>query len=282
MLKNTRTAMRSGTLQRVCKNGGRLFHSSARFESANVLAIGKGEPCTVMSSYGYRNVVSMEEYVEHFKDIDPLAKYKKWSTNNDIRKNTKNVYSSNKAIDAVFVVSDPVDWGRDIQVLCDVLRSGGYPGRSAGNQPYLYFAADDLEYQAAFPVERLGMGAFRIALESIYNGISKTPLVYTSFGKPSVPVFRGSEIALLKLAEIVKPDVKHGNFARLYMIGDNPYTDILGAKQAGAPWFSILTRTGCFKGEDNHDQYKADLVVDDVLEAVQYIMKEHKIELLQH
>lgn len=68
-----------------------------------------------------------------------------------------------------------------------------------GTQPHLYFANDDLEYQvyliltlmatvifyfsikldfvliwchqrqATFPTERLGMGAFRIALESIYN-----------------------------------------------------------------------------------------------------------------
>ncbi|XVE68983.1 hypothetical protein DITRI_Ditri09bG0113900 [Diplodiscus trichospermus] len=49
-------------------------------------------------------------------------------------------------IKAAFVVSDPVDWGRDIQVLCDVLRFGGLPGDANGKQPPLYFAADDLEY----------------------------------------------------------------------------------------------------------------------------------------
>ncbi|KAJ4753961.1 Cat eye syndrome critical region protein 5 [Rhynchospora pubera] len=56
-----------------------------------------------------------------------------------------------------------------LQVLCDILRTGGLPGKEKGEQPALYFAADDLEYQAAFPAERLGMGAFRIALESIFN-----------------------------------------------------------------------------------------------------------------
>lgn len=30
--------------------------------------------------------------------------------------------------------------------------------------------------------------------------------------------------------------------------------------QAGSPWFSILTRTGVFKGKENHDEYPADLV----------------------
>lgn len=33
------------------------------------------------------------------------------------------------------------------QVLCDILRSGGFPGQENGHQPPLYFAADDLEYQ---------------------------------------------------------------------------------------------------------------------------------------
>lgn len=75
------------------------------------------------------------------------------------------------AVKGIFIVSDPVDWGRDIQVLCDILSSGGLPGKEKGHQPPLYFASDDLQYQAAFPSERLGMGAFRISLESIFNSI---------------------------------------------------------------------------------------------------------------
>lgn len=30
--------------------------------------------------------------------------------------------------------------------------------------------------------------------------------------------------------------------------------------QTGHPWFSILTRTGVFKGKENHDKFSADLV----------------------
>ncbi|KAI5072363.1 hypothetical protein GOP47_0012469, partial [Adiantum capillus-veneris] len=252
-----------------------------RFGDSHILAVGKGEPSTVMTNYGYRSVVSMEDYVSQLKDIDPLAKYKHWSSTTHLEK-VSNCSPCTKAVDAVFVVSDPVDWGRDIQVLCDVLRSGGCPGRRYGDQPPLYFAADDFEYQAAFSVERLGMGAFRIALESIFNRISKIPLAYTSFGKPEVQVFRGAEIALLKMAQVMDPQVKLADFERVYMIGDNPSTDILGAKQAGAPWFSILTRTGCFKGQDNDGRYPADLVVENVLEAVQFILKDHGLDKLQH
>ena len=62
-------------------------------------------------------------------------------------------------------------------------------------------------------------------------------------------------------------------FKTLYMIGDNPFVDVKGARQAGHPWFSILTRTGVFKERGNHAEFPADLVVDTVEEAVDFILK---------
>ncbi|XP_039163025.1 LOW QUALITY PROTEIN: haloacid dehalogenase-like hydrolase domain-containing 5 [Eucalyptus grandis] len=147
-----------------------------RFENELVVAVGKGEPATVMSEYGYKNVLSIDEYTSYFDAIDPLAPYKRWTTKPGIDQNiTSNEMAKRKiavqtqSVQAAFVVSDSVDWSRDIQVLCDVLRTGGLPGKETNKQPHLFFANDDLEYQATFPAERLGMGAFRIALEAIYN-----------------------------------------------------------------------------------------------------------------
>ncbi|KAL0533799.1 hypothetical protein IC582_028070 [Cucumis melo] len=128
-----------------------------------------------MSEYGFQNVLSIDEYASFFDNIDPLAPYKKWTTikganhERTIADLTEKKKICSERVEAAFIVSDSVDWSRDIQVLCDILRTGGLPGREFGNQPDLYFAHDDLEYQAAFPCERFGMGAFRIALESIYN-----------------------------------------------------------------------------------------------------------------
>eukprot|EP00249_Psilotum_nudum_P007085 c20299_g1_i1 orf=494-1531(-) len=145
------------------------------FQNEWILAVGKGEPANVMTEYGFRNVLSMDDYAWQFEEIDPLAKYKHWAkpppavNGHGISPSFMEKNMNPHQIDAVFIVSDPVDWGRDIQVLCDVLRSGGLPGRLSGRQPPLFFAADDFEYQAAFPVQRFGMGAFRIALENIYN-----------------------------------------------------------------------------------------------------------------
>ncbi|KAK4430855.1 putative CDP-alcohol phosphatidyltransferase class-I family protein C22A12.08c [Sesamum alatum] len=258
-----------------------------RFENEFIVATGKGEPAVVMSEYGFKRVISLEAYASLFKNIDPVAQYKRWTTKQEFNcsRNSEKIASSHidcsQKVKAAFVVSDPVDWGRDIQVLCDILTSGGVPGEENGQQPPLYFAADDLQYQAAFPSERLGMGAFRIALESVFNSIHDKPLEYTSFGKPNPFVFRNAEMILRHLLQSSCPgnvrtehaDVGLPSFKTLYMIGDNPLVDVKGAQQAGYPWFSILTRTGVFRQRENHTQYPADMVVDTVEEAVDFILK---------
>ncbi|KAI3817703.1 hypothetical protein L1987_11501 [Smallanthus sonchifolius] len=262
-----------------------------RFENELVVATGKEEPAVVMSEYGFKKAVSLEEYASYFNSIDPLSPYKTWTTKqpcNEQRKSSESVPSfdvTSERVKAAFVVSDPVDWSRDIQVLCDILRSGGLPGEKSEHQPHMYFAADDLDYQAAFPSERLGMGAFRISLESIFNSIHHKPLKYTSFGKPNPFVFKNAESILMQLKSSTSDadlngdykDMKSHHFETLYMIGDNPLVDIKGARQAGHPWFSILTRTGVFKGKVNHTDYPADQVVDTVEEAVEFILQREGI-----
>ncbi|XP_057954778.1 uncharacterized protein YKR070W-like isoform X2 [Malania oleifera] len=256
-----------------------------RYESELVIAVGKGEPAAVMSEYGFKNVLSIDEYASYFDNIDPLAQYKKWTTKQVGKSSFKDMDQGNsinsQRVQAAFIVSDSVDWSRDIQVLCDILRTGGLPGRDIGRQPPLYIANDDLEYQAAFPSERLGMGAFRIALESIFNRIHSNALEYTSFGKPNPFVFKNAETVLSQLVPSLYHDVQvmdHRKaglhpFKTLYMVGDNPSVDIKGAQQAGHPWFSILTRTGVFKGKENHVEFPANVVVNSVQEAVDYILR---------
>ena len=56
------------------------------------------------------------------------------------------------------------------------------------------------------------------------------------------------------------------------MIGDNPLTDIRGARNAGTHWRAILTRTGLWEGGENDKVDPADVVVDGVLEAVEWIL----------
>lgn len=70
----------------------------------------------------FRNVLSIDEYASYFDNIDPLAQYKKWTDKLDGNQssNSKHIALSNdpcsQRVAAVFVVSDSVDWSRDIQV----------------------------------------------------------------------------------------------------------------------------------------------------------------------
>ena len=54
------------------------------------------------------------------------------------------------------------------------------------------------------------------------------------------------------------------------MVGDNPRSDIAGARAAGPRWQSALVRTGVFAGGagNNDAEHPADFVVDDALAAV--------------
>jgi HAD superfamily hydrolase (TIGR01450 family) len=68
--------------------------------------------------------------------------------------------------------------------------------------------------------------------------------------------------------------------AGIYMVGDNPRADVRGARRAGAPWTSVLVRTGVFGSgggggddgrpfPDNDVTDPADVVVADVRAAVE-------------
>lgn len=56
----------------------------------------------------------MDEYASCFDSIDPLAQYKNWRV--DSQKSSSKTSISSQRVKAAFIVSDPIDWGRDIQV----------------------------------------------------------------------------------------------------------------------------------------------------------------------
>ncbi|KAK4760612.1 hypothetical protein SAY87_005505 [Trapa incisa] len=93
-----------------------------RFENEFVIAVGKGEPAAVMTEYGFKNVLSIDEYSSYFDGIDPLKPYKMWTAReigNSVKTKRGDVVS--KRVQAAFVLSDPVDWSRDIQLTSGAL-----------------------------------------------------------------------------------------------------------------------------------------------------------------
>lgn len=74
-----------------------------------------------------------------------------------------------------------------------------------------------------------------------------------------------------------------GRLERVYMVGDNPESDIAGANEyrseSGTEWKSVLVKTGVWSPERGggvevlKGRFKPDAVVDDVREAVRWALE---------
>ncbi|KAK3902875.1 HAD-like domain-containing protein [Staphylotrichum tortipilum] len=213
--------------------------------------------------------------------------------------------TSHLKIDAVFTLNDPRDWALDLQLLTDLLLShGGYLGtysqhngpasttttsstsgvaakRCLGwqrdGQPPLYFSNADLLWSALHPLPRLGQGAFQAALAGVWARITggQAELERKCIGKPYAETYRFAEGVLARAAE-----GEGRKLGRVYMVGDNPESDIAGANgfvsEWGAEWVSVLVRTGVWKegrGGKLEGVFEPREVVDDVKAAVEWAVE---------
>ncbi len=199
-------------------------------------------------------------------------------------------------IDAVFVFNDPRDWALDLQIILDLLLSSqGYVGsysekngdRSLPNngwqqdgQPPLIFSNPDLFWATAYHMPRLGQGGFRAALEGLWNEVTDgASLSKMIIGKPSPETYTFAERVLSKHREEMLGrtyGTTVSKLDRVYMVGDNPESDIRGANEFlspnGTDWCSILVKTGVYR-DDTVPKYKPRTIVDDVLGAVKWVLK---------
>lgn len=76
------------------------------------------------------------------------------------------------------------------------------------------------------PVARLGQGAFRVALEAVYKEVTGLDLVSTIFGKPQRVTY---DYADNRLQQLVQQQLGADQTPSVWMIGDNPASDIMGA-----------------------------------------------------
>ena len=86
---------------------------------------------------------------------------------------------SQTPIHAAFVFHDPRNWALDVQVLCDIILSGGIVGgpyHEPAAPVELVFCNPDLLWTSDFPRPRLGQGAFRDAFQAVYKVRPHFPL----------------------------------------------------------------------------------------------------------
>lgn len=257
---------------------------------------GDGDKCRRVAEevYGFEDVVIPADVVRSDPSVWPFHRYSPEELATIAR--PKRLYepeSGEAKIDAVLVFNDPRDMGTDVQVVLDLLLSQhGYFGtrrdlhlthnkNSQVSAPTIndlsipsvpiYFCCNDLLWANNYRMPRFGQGMFRITIERLYAEMTHgAQLKTTVIGKPFEHTYRYAEQVLNDWrAKRFGGQAALGPEHTVFMVGDNPASDIMGANNYG--WYSLLVRTGVFRDEDLATIVaQPKQILDNVKEAVEF------------
>ncbi|EAU35693.1 conserved hypothetical protein [Aspergillus terreus NIH2624] len=173
--------------------------------------------------------------------------------------------------DAILVFADSRDYATDMQLIIDLLLAEDGKMLTRAKDPVasripVYFSQGDL----VFPTDhkgppRLTQGAFRISIEAQYKALTGVDLERVVYGKPERATYTYADEVLRAWMEQIHNENRLPQ--NVYMVGDNPASDICGGNMYG--WNTCLVRTGVFQGADNDENNPANFgVFPNVLEAV--------------
>ncbi|KUL91268.1 hypothetical protein ZTR_01463 [Talaromyces verruculosus] len=277
------------------------FGQEALENKTILVAGGDGDSCRLVAErYGFKSVVTPGDILNAYPGIWPFAKnfrdyYKSFARPLPRPIDPTDPLKSLK-IDAMFVFNDPRDWGLDAQIIIDILLSNqgimgtlsdkngksDLPNRGyqQDGQPPLYFSNPDLWWAASYHLPRLGQGGFREALEGTWAAVTGGPaqgveLIKTVVGKPYALTYRFAENQLLRNRSKIFDSEGLPPIRNVFMIGDNPESDIRGANtyksEHGSKWHSILVRTGVYRG--GTPAYEPTTIAEDVKHAVEWALQ---------
>ncbi|RFU32174.1 hypothetical protein B7463_g4184, partial [Scytalidium lignicola] len=225
----------------------------------------------VAKQYGFKDIVVPNDIFAAQPTISPL---KEFFTEQQRATATPRDFSKVK-FDAILVFSDSRDYATDLQLIMDLLQSeNGILGTRAKDPKTqslpIYFSQGDLLCPTEHPYPRMSQGTFRIALEAIYKSITDHELERVVYGKPELATYKyADEVLTSWMGELHGEDRLPEN---IYMVGDNPQSDIVGGNMYG--WNTCLVKTGVYQGEGNDKQNPANYgVFTNVLEAVSTALK---------
>ncbi|KAJ6264103.1 hypothetical protein Dda_0245 [Drechslerella dactyloides] len=253
-----------------------------------VLAVGGPEPeehpCDVgdvAKQYGFKNVYTPHALLGCHPEIWPF----------DVPSFTHRGQVPSDFIDpvdAILVFNDPRHWGPTLHLMIDLLLSergalGTYSSSNGVNgqwqndgQPTVWWSNNDLWWQGGYHLPRLGQGGFRAAVEGVWRQVTRgAELKAQTIGKPFRLTYEYAEGVLNRLLE---KNVGAGTRVKtVYMVGDNPRSDIEGANAFG--WCSLLVESGVFhRGREGGEEglvgaLKPARILAGVEEAVDYGMQ---------
>ncbi|KAI1808087.1 HAD-superfamily hydrolase [Daldinia bambusicola] len=245
-------------------------------------------------AYGFQKVVTSSDVVAEIPHIHPFPEMTR--AHHDRYGRAAGVLATTP-VAAVMFWSSPRDWGLDYQVVTDLLLSaGGYVGtRSPKNgdpslpncgfqqdgQPKLFFCNPDFVWSTEYAAPRLAQGAFLAGLKGIWAEMTngRATLEHTVVGKPTETTYAYAERALRDYAEGLHPTRDVGT---VYMVGDNPRSDIAGANafaarsRCGYVWKSVLVETGVH-APGSTPAHPPDHTAKDVREAVEWALRKEKL-----
>jgi len=233
---------------------------------------GEGYKCReVAEQYGFQDIVVPNDIIAWDPTIAPYRVF-----TDEERKTSRPRDFSKTNIEAIMVFSDSRDYATDIQIIMDLLQSenGRFGTRAAdpvSQRIPIYFSQGDMLCPTEHPFPRMSQGAFRIGLEAMYKALTGVDLERVVYGKPELATYKYADDVLTSwMGELHGEEKLPQN---IYMIGDNPASDIIGGNMYG--WNTCLVRTGVFQGGDNDENNPANFgVFPNVLEAVKKALRQ--------
>ncbi|KAI3395436.1 hypothetical protein diail_1299 [Diaporthe ilicicola] len=232
---------------------------------------GEGYKCReVAEQYGFKDIVVPNDIVAWDNTIAPYRVF-----TDEERATSRPRDFSKVNIEAILVFSDSRDYATDMQIIMDLLQSENGRLHTRAKDPVsqripIYFSQGDLLCPTEHPTPRMSQGAFRIGLEAMYRALTGVDLERVVYGKPELATYKyADEVMTSWMGELHGEEKLPEN---IYMVGDNPASDIIGGNMYG--WNTCLVRTGVFQGGDNDENNPANFgVFPNVLEAVQNALR---------
>ncbi|KAK2629018.1 hypothetical protein QTJ16_002121 [Diplocarpon rosae] len=269
------------------------FHGLVpEFQDKNILVLGGvGDSIrNVAEAYGFRKVITSADIVKTFGEhVYPFLELEDQHHEEHGRLIEHRMPDGRVQISAILVWSSPRSWGLDLQLTMDLLLSekgvfGTFSPRNGDvklpnqgylqdEQPKIFFSNPDQTWATAFHLPRVAQGSWRYALQGIWDAQTNKAdlgLAVTTYGKPVEATYIYAEQVLQKWHKEI-----HGLDAppirNVYMVGDNPGSDIKGANdfqsRQGSEWKSILVESGIY-AKGTTPASEPDHIVSGVKDAV--------------
>ncbi|KPI86499.1 hypothetical protein ABL78_4439 [Leptomonas seymouri] len=220
-----------------------LAHSPMRllvpeFREQRVVVVGAPHCAAIAREYGFRRAMSIQQFQCEHPETVP---FKRWG---ELKRAPAGSVPFPE-VHAVIQMNDPEDGLNDVQTILDILIApNGQVGpfvTGAQTTPY-FVAADDLLWATEAPLPRLGQGAFREMMASVFESVTGQGLQTQLYGKPRAIAYAYAEQRLKSVAASMGWNPHQ--MRSIFMVGDNIESDIVGANAAGGLWTSVHVLSG--------------------------------------